>query len=114
MEFAEIILYPTPHSWQVFAYHPYGGWNDCPWPDEQLAMHRHWHEQHGAELVLMNGDWYELYVPRPPRTRREAIRLVNEMGYFGEESILWSMGGRSREEMIEIVRTSHYWYFWWD
>jgi hypothetical protein len=111
--FVRVRLYPTAVPWEVFAYTWDGGWNDCPHPDEQLAMLRHWHACCGVEVVSHLGDWYELFVPRPPRSRHQAERLIHEMGYFGEETF-FSHGRWSHPDPIEAVRTSHYWHFWWD
>lgn len=111
--FVRLRLYPTAVPWEVFAYDPFGGWNDCPWPDEQLAMLRHWHELCGVEVVSHRGDWYELFVPRPPRSRHLADRLEKEMRHFGEESF-YSYGSYAHPDPIEAIRASHYWYFWWD
>ena len=111
--FVRVRLYPTTTPYEVFAYAPFGGWNDCPWPDEQLTMLRHWHEQCGVEVVSHLGDWYELFVPRPPRTRHQAYWLAREMGHFGEETF-YNYGHYAHPDPIEAIRTSHYWYFWWD
>ena len=61
----------------------------------------------------MLGDWYELFVPRPPRRRHQAQRLVSEQGYFGEETF-FAHGPWVHPDSVEAVRASHYWYFWWD
>lgn len=111
--FMRVRLYPTAVPWEVFAYLSFGGWNDCPWPDEQLTMLRHWHELYGVEVVSHRGDWYELFVPRPPRTRQQAYRLCQETGHFGEETF-YSHGPYAHPDPVEAVRASHYWYFWWD
>lgn len=111
--FVRLHLYPTATPWEVFAYSPFGGWNAAPWPFEHLAMLRHWHALYGAEVVSLSGDWYELFVPRPPRTRHQALRLAHEMRWFGEDTIL-GHSPPTADAAVELVRTSHYWYFWWD
>jgi hypothetical protein len=111
--FVRLRLYPTAVPWEVFAYIWGGGWNECPHPDEQLTMIRHWHGCCGVEVVSHLGDWYELFVPHPPRSRHQAERLVGEMGSFGEETF-FSHGPWTHPDPVEAVRTSHYWYFWWD
>lgn len=108
---AEVVLVPTTVPWQVFAYQRFGGWNDCPWPDEQLSMLREWHTRYGAEVVSMGFDWYELFVPRPPRTRRDAERLGKEIRYFAEE---YPFERPVNDDWVEAARTAHYWTFWWD
>jgi hypothetical protein len=104
-----IRLYPTAVPWEVFAYAPFGGWNDCPWPGEQLAMLRHWHEVCGAEVVSVQFDWYELFVPRPPRTRHQALALLHT--HFGEEQSFRVPAGA---DPLEALAKAHYWHFWWD
>jgi hypothetical protein len=63
--------------------------------------------------VSRPGDWYELFVPRPPRTCHQAYWLDQEFGFFGEEAF-YNHGSYSHPDPIEAIRTSHYWYFWWD
>jgi hypothetical protein len=111
--FVEIALAPTAVPWEVFAYWPTGGFNGAPWPAEQLAMHRSWHQRYGAELLGYAHDWHELYVPRPPRSRADALLLTREMCGFGEETIL-GYQTLSTDEVVRRVRASRYWYFWWD
>jgi hypothetical protein len=107
--FLRVRLYPTAVPWEVFAYSPFGGWNDCPWPDEQLAMLRHWHERCGAEVVSVREDWYDLFVPHPPRTRPQAIELLRT--HFGEERAFHVADG---VDPVEALGRAHHWHFWWD
>jgi hypothetical protein len=107
-----IRLFPTAVPWEVFAYQPFGGWNDAPWPDEVLVMFRHWYDRHGAEVVSVGADWLEVFVPRPPRSRDEAGRLIDELGWFGEESPMRFAPGNT--DPLEYIGAQHYWYFWWD
>lgn len=107
-----IALDPLTTPWEWFAVHPFGGWNGAPYPAEQLAMHRYWHELYGAELVIHDLDSYEMLIPRPPQTRRRALQLIREITGFGEETLF--SGARDVEEMIERAMESHCWVFWWD
>jgi hypothetical protein len=109
----EIALVPARAPWEVFAYWPFGGWNEVPHPDKVLAMMRHWYERHGAEVVSVAGATIEMYVPRPPRTRAAAAQLALEIMAFGEETILY-YGTDDPDVAIPIVSSSRYWYFWWD
>ena len=63
-------LVPTKVSWQAAIYLHFGGFNDCPQPDEIGSVLRHWQGTHGAELICMKGDVLEMRVARPP-TKRE-------------------------------------------
>jgi hypothetical protein len=109
--FLRVRLYPTAVPWEVFTYAPFGGWNEAPWPDEQLAMLRHWHGLYGVEVVSVRDDWYELFVPRPPRTRHQALRLLDELYWFGEERAFEMRDG---DDPVVALAAAHYWHFWWD
>ena len=112
LPFVAIRLFPTVVPWEVFAYRPFGGWNDAPWPDEVLTMFSHWHEQYGTEVVAIGDDFLEAFTPRPPRTLREAARLKEELGCFGEESPLFRAPRDA--DPCEYLARQHWWYFWWD
>jgi hypothetical protein len=99
--------------WAVLAARPTGGFNDSPTADVQLAILCGWWQRYGVEVVFWEGDSYQLFVPRPPRTRANALRLAEEMVAFGEDSVAAS-GGEPCEEVVEYLRTSHFWHFWWD
>jgi hypothetical protein len=107
-----IELVPVRVPWEVFAFRPFGGWNGAPYAQEQLAMQRYWHELYGAELVTRDVDSYEMYVPRPPQSRTQAMQLIREATGFGEETLF--SGAQDAEEMITRALNSNYWVFWWD
>jgi hypothetical protein len=111
--FACIRLAPTPIAWEVFAYWPYGGWNDAPWPAEQLAMVRHWDQKYGAELISRSFGYFEMAVWSPPRKEAAACRLIDETKWFGEENIFRD-GNPSKEEQVRRAIERRLWYFWWD
>jgi Domain of unknown function (DUF4253)/Sigma-70 factor, region 1.1 len=111
--FVRIHLAPTPVPWQVFAYWPYGGWNEAPWPDEQLTMVRHWNEKFGAELISKPGDYFEMVVWDPPTTRESALWLAEECIWFGEETV-FDYGDIPDDERVRRARNCRVWHFWWD
>ena len=111
--FVLIHLAPTPVPWKVFAYWPYGGWNEAPWPVEQLTMVRHWYERFGAELISLPGDYFEMAVWYPPCTRAAALRLADESIEFGEETV-FGYGDISADERVRRACGCRLWHFWWD
>lgn len=111
--FVRVHLAPTPVPWQVFAYWPYGGWNEAPWPAEQLTMVRHWNERFGAELISRPGDYFEMVVWDPPTTRAAALRLADECIGFGEETV-FGYGNIPDDERVRRAGSCRVWYFWWD
>ena len=43
---------PVKSPWEIFAYLPFGNWNECPDTPELMAVAKYWFEQHGAVPAL--------------------------------------------------------------
>lgn len=43
----EVILakIPVENPWEIFAWLPFGGWNECPTPEEMVLIGRYWYER---------------------------------------------------------------------
>ena len=46
-----LVEIPVKNPWEVFAYLPFGGWNECPDTPELMAVTKYWFEQYGACLL---------------------------------------------------------------
>ena len=103
---------PTARSWEVPAYLMFGGWNECPLPHEQVAMHRYWFDRYGAEIVGVTDDILECAVLRPPRTRDEALALADEQFIYCADIV--SQGTETLESLAASLKGGDVWYFWWD
>src|SRR5205823_525791 len=73
-----IALLPTRTPWEVPAYLPFGGWNECPEPHEHLALMKHWCDAYGAEPFGIGSDVVEMFVTRPPEDLQRARLLARE------------------------------------
>ena len=53
-ETAPVILakIPVKHAWEIFAYLPFGGWNDCPDTEELMAVTKYWAVRRLAEYYV--------------------------------------------------------------
>ena len=73
----EVILakIPTEHPWEVFAWVPMGGWNECPPTEYIMAVMKYWVETYGLEPVVIAQDMIEGRVPQRPETAQEACLL---------------------------------------
>jgi hypothetical protein len=110
-EVVSVELVPSRVGWDVPARLEFGGWNDCPAPEEHEAVLRHWHERFGAELVGLAVDRLECTVARPPRKRGEARRLAAEqVAYCGD----LLQGFASAEDLASTLPGLDVWSFWWD
>ena len=47
---------PVKNPWEIFAYLPFGNWNDCPDTPELMAAAKYWFEQHGAVPAAMRSE----------------------------------------------------------
>ena len=54
---------PVKNPWEVFAYLPFGGWNECPANEEHMAVAKYWFEKYGAVPALMTHDVLEYVLP---------------------------------------------------
>ena len=54
---------PVKNPWEIFAYLPFGNWNECPDTPDLMAVAKYWFEQHGAipasarSCTLMAASW---------------------------------------------------------
>ena len=97
---------PVEHPWEIFAYLPFGGWNDCPDTPGLMAAAKHWNQRYGAVPVSMNHDCLEFVVPSPVRRKDTAMLTV--------EQFVWCMDLEDISERREHLARYTVWPFWWD
>ncbi|WP_316572237.1 DUF4253 domain-containing protein [Neobacillus sp. YIM B06451] len=103
---------PTSKPWEVAAWVPMGGFNECPMPEEQVAIFQHWFEKYGAIPALVDVDVWELVVKNPPKTQEESVELAWEQFGFCSD-IVWQGVGTVNALAGTLINSST-WYFWWD
>ncbi len=103
---------PTEIPWELAAWVPMGGLNDCPYTEQQVAVFRYWYEKYGATPALVTHDAWELYVENPPKTQEESEFLAwQQFGFCGD--IVWQ-GVETVNSLAGSLINSSVWYFWWD
>ena len=105
---------PVKNPWEVFAYLPFGGWNDCPDTAALMAVSKYWHEQHGAVPAVLTYDTLEYSVPAPIEPQERALDLAKEQYAFCADIIEQGAPGMSVTRLAHDLRQSNIWYFWWD
>lgn len=90
----------------------YGGWNDCPMPEEHVAVLRYWNREYGAEIACMTHDIIECQVLRPPTTREAALALARQQ--YGYCYDIVEQGTGTLSALAAALMNSRHWYFWWD
>lgn len=111
----EMILFevPTVNPWEIAAYIPFGGWNECPTPKEMTDVLRYWFENYGAVPAAITHDTLELIVPSPAVVS-DPLELAKEHCAFTVDRLYQGTGSGTLSEVAESLKVSSVWFFWWD
>ncbi len=101
---------PVNNPWEIFAYLPFGNWNDCPNTEQLMAISKYWFEEYGAVPAAISKDTLEYVLPKAIE-QEKAIEVSQEhfaccpdvLQNFDELGIL-----------ADCLSKSKMWYFWWD
>lgn len=104
---------PVKNPWEVFAYLPFGGWNDCPDTTALMAVSKYWHEQHGAVPAVLTYDTLEYSVPAPI-AEESARELATEQYAFCADIVEQGAPSMTVGKLAADLKNSNIWYFWWD
>ena len=102
---------PVKNPWEIFAYLPFGGWNECPDTPELMAVAKYWFEQHGAVPAAMSHDELEFLLPAPV-SEKEAIDVAVELYGFCPDVIDQGPEDATVGALADVLRQSTVWYFW--
>ncbi|SFG17780.1 DUF4253 domain-containing protein [Prevotella sp. KH2C16] len=108
---AVLLEIPVKEPWQIFAYLPYGGWNECPETEQHMSVARYWYEQYGAVPAAIGGDTVQYFLTRPFSAVNLEETALEHFAYC-EDSI--SQGYGSISAWKAALPKSSYWFFWWD
>ena len=100
-------------SSRIFAYLPFGGWNECPNTPELMAVAKYWFEQYGAVPAVMTHDELEFLLPVPV-SEKEAVDVAVELYGFCPDVIDQGPEEATVGALADVLRQSTVWYFWWD
>lgn len=106
-----LLRIPVSDPCRVFAYLPFGGWNECPEADDLIAVCREWQKRYGAVPAMLSHDILQMYVPQPLTDADEALKLAAEMFAFCGDL---SQGIGTDRLLAKSLVGSRFWYFWWD
>ncbi len=108
-----LLQIPTDDPADIPAYLPFGGWNDCPDAETQLAFTHYWREKYGAiPAALDNADCLEFLVEHPIADPLEAKKVAVEQFAFCSD--LPFQVFEDFEQLTEFIHQSRQWYFRWD
>ena len=104
---------PVKNPWEIFAYLPFGNWNDCPDTPELMAAAKYWFEQHGAVPAAMSHDELEFLLPAPV-SKEKAMEVAAEQYGFCPDIVDQEQDDPTVGNLADVLRQSTIWYFWWD
>ena len=107
-----VALAPTTTCWHVPAYLRFGSWNECPAPEEHVALMRLWQRHFGAEVVGVSRDVVELQAERPPTNKTDALQLAKQQYLYCEDIVV--QGTQTLESLAASLLNGTAWFFWWD
>ena len=103
---------PVKNPWEIFAYLPFGGWNECPNTPELMAVAKYWFEQHGAVPAAMSHDELEFTLPAPVPEEKAMGTAVEQYGFCPD--VVDQEEDPTVGNLADVLRQSTVWYFWWD
>ena len=101
---------PVKNPWEIFAYLPFGNWNECPDTPELMAIAKYWFEQYGAAPAVMSHDELEFDLPAPIPKERAVELAVEQYGFCPDMDQNFEELGA----LADVLWQSTVWYFWWD
>ena len=103
-----LVEVPVKEPWKVFAYVPFGDWNECPKAEEHMAIAKYWYEKHGACAAYISNDVVEYYLPSS--VMGDTMPIAEEhLGYSAD-----ILQGNNLASLSSQLKKSTIWYFWWD
>ena len=102
---------PVKNPWEIFAYLPFGNWNECPDTPELMAVAKYWFEQYGAVPAAMSHDELEFELPSPIPKEKAMEVAVEQYGFCPD---LDQNEDGSIGSLADVLWQSTVWYFWWD
>lgn len=107
-----VFVLPSTKSWTAPAYLAFGGWNECPDPETQVAFAAYLNRMLGAEVVGIRYDSIRFTLAKPPTTDEEAIRIAWESFLYCPDAV--HQGATTLEGLAEYLMGSTSIDFWWD
>jgi hypothetical protein len=107
-----LLLIKVEHSYEVPAYLQFGGWNDCPTPELQVAVLREWGNEYRARPACTTGDVVECVVVNRPQKEAEAMKLAAQQWIFCADIV--AQGTQSIRKLAMEIWKAPTWFFWWD
>lgn len=105
-----LLKVPANNPYEIFAWLPFGGWNECPDTSDMISMCEYWYDEYGAVPAAITHDTLTFYLSDPLADKETAVKAAKEQCGFSSEVL--GMGGI--ELYVMMTLNSNVWTFWWD
>lgn len=104
---------PVKNPWEIFAYIPFGGWNDCPENEDIMAISKYWFEKYGAIPFAISHNTLE-YIVEKPVDDEDKIRFTEEFYAFCPDSVDKYMESFNIDKLAKKIYKNKLWSFQWN
>ncbi len=104
---------PVKHPWEIVGYLPMGGWNECPSPEEMIAVCKYWFGKYQAIPAVFTHDVMEFYAPNK-LNGVDSMEAAKEHYAFCVDRVEQGTSTYKISELAAGLAESDVWYFWWD
>ncbi|MDE6853322.1 MAG: DUF4253 domain-containing protein [Lachnospiraceae bacterium] len=108
-----LLKIPVQHPWEIIAWIPMGGWNECPAPEEMMSICKYWYEAYGAIPAVFTHDEMEFYAPKK-LNGADSLEVAKEHYAFCVDRVDQGTRTYTLSELAVGLQDSDMWYFWWD
>ncbi|MDE6619497.1 MAG: DUF4253 domain-containing protein [Lachnospiraceae bacterium] len=113
MEETVLLQIPVENPWELIAWIPMGGWNECLDPGEMISVAKYWYEQYGAVPAVFGHDMLEFYLEEGVSSDVSVI-LATEYVAFCPDRLNQGTKTGTISEIAASLIDEHIWTFWWD
>lgn len=103
---------PTDKPYEIMAYIPMGGFNECPDNASHVAIAKYWFDKYGAYPIAIGSDTIQFKVENPIKKEEDLNELAMEQ-YLYCGDIVWQ-GVETMNNLKSSLSNSNVWYFWWE
>ena len=104
---------PVKSPWEIFAYLPFGNWNECPDTPNLMAVAKYWFQRYGAIPAAMSHDELE-FLLLAPVSKEMAMEVATEQYGFCPDIVDQEQDDPTVGNLADVLWQSTVWYFWWD
>ena len=101
---------PTTKPFEVFAWVPFGGWNECPAAEDIIHISRYWYLKHNAIPAVISHDTLEFLCA--PLDVKSAMETAVEHYAVCPDNVDQGIG--TVAALADSLTKSTVWWFWWD